>query len=445
MSPAKIVPILTLAFISQLAFRSPATRAADVEITFRLHAPDLADDAKVFIAGSVSGLGNWEPGKVRMTAAKDHVWIYQLAAVDGQTIEYKYTLGSWEREGAGADGRPLPNFSIGIHGPTVQDDTVNFWTNGQRRELHGQITGAVRYHRAMTGDGILPRDVIVWLPAGYPETVEPGEPAKEPTTRYPVLYMHDGQNIIDPATSSFGTDWEVDEACTRLIAEKKIPPLIVVGIYNTPERNQEYLPGPKGTAYMDFVTRRLKPFIDAHYRTEPGRETTFVGGSSAGGLSAFMLAWEHSDVFGGAICMSPAFRIEKKDSGDSSIDYVTTVEKSEPPKPPVFFYVDVGGVGLEASLQPGVDAMLAALKAKNLQEGSNYVYVRDPEARHFEAAWAKRFPAAVQSMFASHGKQKSASSTEASEFGPQSRRGQTLPPGTFLRHNDDLPRGGAAR
>jgi predicted alpha/beta superfamily hydrolase len=399
MSVAKIVPILTFAFVPQLAVLSPVTRAADVEVTFRLHAPELGEDAAVFITGSVPGLGNWDPGKVRMTAVSDHVWTYQLIASDGQTIEYKYTLGSWEREGAGADGRPLSNLSVTVHGPTVQDDTVNFWTSGQRRELHGQITGTVRYHRAMAGTGLLPRDVIVWLPPGYEETVDARD--KESTKRYPVLYMHDGQNIIDPATSSFGTDWEIDETCTRLIAEKKIPPLIVVGIYNTPERNQEYLPGPKGTAYMDFVTRQLKPFIDAHFRTEAGRDTTFVGGSSAGGLCAFMLAWEHSDVFSGAICMSPAFQIEKKGSDDEAFDYAATVEKSDSPKQPVFFYIDIGGVGLEANLQPGVNTMFVALKAKGFQEGSDYVYVRDPDAKHFEAAWAKRFPSALESIFAS--------------------------------------------
>ena len=79
---------------------------------------------------------------------------------------------------------------------------------------------------------------------------------------------------------------------------------------------------------------------------------------------------------------------------------MTTVEKSDPPKQPVFFYIDIGGVGLEANLQPGVDAMLTALKAKGLKEGSDFAYVRDPEAKHFEAAWAKRFPSALESVFA---------------------------------------------
>jgi predicted alpha/beta superfamily hydrolase len=380
----------------QLSLAPLGALGADVDVTFRLRAPDLAEGTEVFITGSVPGLGNWDPGKLRMTTADNHVWTYQLTANDGQTIEYKYTLGSWEREGAGADGRPLPNFSVTVHGSKVQDDTVNFWTSGQRREIRGQITGTVRYHRAMSGDGILPRDVIVWLPPDYQDD---GGQAGNAAARYPVLYMHDGQNIIDPMTSSFGTDWEVDETCTRLIAENKIPPLIVVGIYNTPDRSKEYLPGPKGDAYAKFILQTLKPFIDGNYRTKPERESTFVGGSSAGGLSAFMLTWEHPEKFSAAICMSPAFRLEKKSSSDTAIDYVSNVERGARPGQPVFFYMDNGGVGLEAALQPGVDAMIAALKAKGFVEGQDFVYVGDPEARHFEAAWAKRFPYAIESLF----------------------------------------------
>jgi predicted alpha/beta superfamily hydrolase len=396
---------ISIGLVSLFLFLVRVCAAADeVEVTFRMHSPELAGDSAVFITGSVPGLGDWQPGKVQMTAVGSHEWTYQLSAYVGQTIKYKYTLGSWEREGAQADGLPLEDFSVNIEGPTEQNDTINHWTKGERRKVEGQVTGTVRYHRAMAGEGILPRDIAVWLPPGYDAAQAAAANGTGSAARYPVLYMHDGQNIFDPATSSFGVDWEVDEACTRLIAEKKIQPLIVVGIYNTPERKLEYLPGPKGTAYMDFIVRQLKPFVDAHYRTEPGREATFVGGSSAGGLCAFMLAWEHADVFGGAMCMSPAFRMEKKDADDTAIDYVTDVEKSESPKQPVFFYIDIGGVGLEANLQPGVDAMLAALQAKGFTEGRDFACVRDPEAQHSECAWAKRFPSALELLLERRGK-----------------------------------------
>ena len=145
---------------------------------------------------------------------------------------------------------------------------------------------------------------------------------------------------------------------------------------------------------MKLVTETIKPMIDKAYRTKPGRETTYTGGSSAGGLISFMLAWEYPNIFSGALCMSPAFKI-------ATIDYVSPVENSTKKKP-VFFYIDNGGVDLESRLQPGVDEMLVALKSKGYREGKDFVFVSDPNARHFEAAWAKRFPAAVKLLLSKH-------------------------------------------
>jgi enterochelin esterase-like enzyme len=135
--------------------------------------------------------------------------------------------------------------------------------------------------------------------------------------------MHDGQNIFGPVTSSFGTDWSVDETADDLIKKKSIEPVIVVGIYNTSDRLKEYTPGEKGTAYMDFVVKTVKPLIDSTYRTKPDRKNTIVGGSSAGGIMSFMLVWEHADVFSKAFGMSPAFRLE---SGNGW-DYTRVVQK----------------------------------------------------------------------------------------------------------------------
>jgi enterochelin esterase-like enzyme len=174
-------------------------------------------------------------------------------------------------------------------GPTVRS----------KDSIRGQITGTLRYQRALKGAGIKDRDLVVWLPPDY---------EADQTRRYPVIYMHDGQNILDSVTSSFGTDWSVDETADDLIRKKSIEPVIVVGIYNTSDRMKEYTPGDKGTAYMDFVVKTVKPLIDSTYRTKADRKNTIVGGSSASGIMSFMLVWEHADVFSKAICMSPAFK-----------------------------------------------------------------------------------------------------------------------------------------
>jgi len=200
--------------------------------------------------------------------------------------------------------------------------------------------------------------------------------------------MHDGQNLFDPASSSFGVDWQVDETCDSLIRLQIMEPVIVVGMYNTPDRTAEYTPGIKGTAYMNFVVNTVKPFIDANYHTMQDPKHTLIGGSSAGGIISFMLAWEYPEVFSGAICMSPAFKIE-------NIDYVKTVKAYQGEKKDLFFYIDNGGVGLELRLQPGIDEMIDALEQKGYNEGSDFIWIHDAGAKHSESAWALRLPKAL--------------------------------------------------
>ena len=362
-----------------------AGRADEWTVTFRMTSPDLAEDSTVYITGGVPGLGNWRPDAVPLQYAGDHVWTYELKVEREQTIEYKYTLGSWDREGAGADGLPLQNLAITVNGSAVQEDQILFWTTGQTRINRGQVTGTVKYHRRLEHEGLRPRDVIVWLPPDYESSGD---------ARYPVLYMHDGQNMVDPATSSFGVDWSVDETLTELISAGKLPAMIAVGIYNTADRNREYVPGELGDRYESFMINTLKPLIDRTYRTQPDRDSTWIGGASLGGLSAFMLTWENPQVFSKAICMSPAFQYERGD-GSPGIDYVSEVANGSLPEPRVTIYIDNGGIGLEKNLQPGVDAMLGVLRGKGLTEGTDFFWVLGAEDRHSEAAWARRLPGAL--------------------------------------------------
>ena len=380
--------LLTLLCFAGCAAAQEAQKAAKISVTFELDAPDLADDTPVFIAGSLPALGNWNPGKVPMKSLGNHKWSFQLDTKSDYPIEYKYTQGSWDKEGANSDGQPLQNFAIRPKTDVTINDRILYWTKGASKKVVGQITGTVKYHRQLKFDGLLPRDVIVWLPPDYEKSER----------RYPVLYMHDGQNIVDPKTSSFGVDWQIDEILTGLIAADKVKPIIVVGIYNTPQRAKDYLPGEQGTKYSNFICNQLKPLIDKTYRTDPSREATAIGGSSAGGICAFRTAWEHPDVFSKAICMSPTFQFKRPD-GSISVDYVPHVAKSKLPDKAPYFYLDNGGVGLEEILQPGIDAMLAALQEKGFKPNADFTWKHFPEARHNESAWAKRLPAALQLLF----------------------------------------------
>ena len=253
------------------------------------------------------------------------------------------------------------------------------------RPVEGQVTGTVIYHRSIKGEGLRNRDLVVWLPPGYALDID---------QRYPVLYMQDGQNIFDPATSYAGVDWAIDESADRLIRAGNIKPMIVVGIYNTKDRTAEYSPGKKGAAYMDFVVNVVKPLIDRTYRTWRGREHTLVGGSSSGGTISFMLAWDHPEIFSSAICMSPAFKVGPgKDF--TEFDFIPYFEVTQEKPRDVFFYIDNGGVELDGILQPGIEEMLASLEQWGYREGKNWIFIHEPEAKHFESAWAERFPGAL--------------------------------------------------
>ena len=375
--------LITLFLVTALCLNLLAQSKPVIHVTFILTSRDLPSDTPVYITGSVEQLGTWNPGKVKMEPKGDHTWSKEITVSRPVSIEYKYTLGTWEREGADANGSPLANFVAEVSQDKTVKDTVLFWTTaGRQRVNHGQITGTVRYHRKMSGEGIQDRDLVVWLPPGY-ET--------DTTRRYPVIYMHDGQNIFDPVTSAFGVDWSIDETVDDLIRKKSIEPVIVVGIYNTSDRMKEYTPGDKGTVYMNFVVRVVKPFIDSTYRTKADRNNTIVGGSSAGGTISFMLVWEHPDIFSKAICMSPAFQ----SLSPGGWDYARVVQSSKGKKKNVFFYIDNGGIGLDSQLQPGIDAMLTALRSEGYEDGKDFVFVCDPTAKHFEADWAKRFPRAL--------------------------------------------------
>src|ERR1035437_1486177 len=156
-------------------------------------------------------------------------------------------------------------------------------------------------------------DINFALPPGYDQNS---------SAKYPVLYMHDGQNLFDPHLSYTGVPWGVDKAIARLSSEGKIRAAIVVGIWNTPKRFGEYMPqkavSVTNTAqlpsipipthdeivsdnYLKFIVEELKPFIDAHYRTLPGRADTFIMGSSMGGLISAYAVAEYPKVFGGRL------------------------------------------------------------------------------------------------------------------------------------------------
>ncbi|PIS30124.1 MAG: histidine kinase [Candidatus Marinimicrobia bacterium CG08_land_8_20_14_0_20_45_22] len=371
--------LLSVVLLASVGFAAKPCR-----VTFVVESSGLSGSASVFITGNQKLLGNWNPAKVRLQLLGNHRFGKTFTFPSGTFVKYKFMKGGWGQEAADENGGAFQNFLIDVRRDTTLVHPIRYWLDGKDRPVSGQITGRVEYFRSVAGKGINLRNIVVWLPPDY---------ESDSTRRYAVLYMHDGQNIIDPRTSSFGVDWQADEIADSLIRSGKIAPFIFVGIYNTADRTAEYSPTRKGSAYSDFIIRTVKPMIDKKYRTLPDREHPTVAGSSMGGLISFMLVWEHPEVFSQAICMSPAFKIDQ-------IDYVKNVQKYSGKKKPIRIYIDNGGVGLETRLQPGIDDMLTALSEKGYIQDRDYFWVKDLTAEHNESAWAKRLPNALIRVFA---------------------------------------------
>lgn len=253
----------------------------------------------------------------------------------------------------------------------------------------------LKTYSAFTSDYVTARTVQVYLPAAY---------AASPGQRFPVLYMHDGQNLFDPATAFIGVDWGVHEALEQLVAAGRARPAIIVGIWNTPQRRAEYFPdkafaqltndalrahvisnygAPCGDRYVQFIVSGLKPFIDSHYRTLPGRDDTFIMGSSMGGLISLYALCEYPHIFGGAGCLSTHWP-----AGDGiMIKYLRTAL----PDPATHtLYFDHGTHTLDATYEAFQVQVDELLRAHGYTEGTNWITRRFSGHEHSERAWRER-------------------------------------------------------
>jgi enterochelin esterase-like enzyme len=216
--------------------------------------------------------------------------------------------------------------------------------------------------------------------------------------------MHDGQNLFDPRLAAFGVDWGVDKAIVRCVQAGKIPPMIVVGVWNTDQRLREYSPWDLGTNYAKFLIEELMPQVNKNFRTRIGPEQTSTMGSSMGGLISFWLCWKHPDVFGSAGCLSSAFMWNGHVPVESS------------PEPPLIerdiaagatvphglrFYFDYGAGTTDSEVGPKQNKVNAWLAAQGFKEGVDYVVRTFPGAGHNEAAWRARLDVPLLFLFGS--------------------------------------------
>ena len=259
------------------------------------------------------------------------------------------------------------------------------------------LTGNIQRHPGFESRTLRnQRDVLVFLPRGY---------RRQTRLHYPVLYLHDGQNVFDVATSFGGVEWGVDETAQRLIRRKLIEPLIIVAVYNTGDtRIHEYAPTrgvissslPKkkqrsrglGKKYGKFLAEELKPFIDRTYRTRPDAESTGLAGSSLGGLITLALGLWFPHVFTRLGVMSPAVWWDNE-------AIVRMVEELDG-KPPLKIWLDTGTHehGWERAR-----TLREVLLEKGWKVYDDLQYGEVEGAGHTESAWAERVDPMLRFLF----------------------------------------------
>ncbi len=355
--------------------------SAQYKLTVKIQSvPSSFVNEPVFAAGSFNG---WNPD-LQQFSRENNMLVTEIKDVQAGRYEFKFTRGSWKNVECDAKGRDIPNRFFDLKTDTTIVCTIEGWKDdaANAASVHTASKNVTLAAEAFEMPRLKKfRHIWVYLPPGY-------EKSKK---HYPVMYMHDGQNVFDDYFAPFG-EWGVDECLDSLIAEGK-PGCIVVAIENGQmDRMSEYNPHaftwktekdsvvfqPKADEYLLDIIENLKPFIDKKYRTLPSKENTLIAGSSMGGLISYYAAVKYPAVFGKAGIFSPAFWTA------SNIDSLTDTS-GRLMKGKYFFYIG----GKEGSTD--VESM-KRISDKVGKQSVAFIYsIIDPEAEHKEKYWRQWF------------------------------------------------------
>lgn len=384
---------MRLIALALLAFATPAAAQLHVQLT-NLPA-STPKDATIYIAGSFN---RWNPAAAEFRLSEQQGGGYAITLPDSLRgpIEFKFTLGSWEEVETSSTGDDVANrsFIIPATGTVTYTATVEGWRD--------PTTAAVRVPSASASVSVISTDfeipqlgrtrrIWIYLPPDYARTRK----------SYPVLYMHDGQNVFDDATS-FAGEWGVDEALDTLSTRGS--GIIVVAIdHGADHRIGEYLPWPherygggEGGAYVEFIVRTLKPYIDRHYRTRRDAASTAIAGSSMGGLISLYAALEYPNVFSKAGVFSPALWIAP--------DLVAHARErgsrfARGTRRPKLYFVSAESEAQSKEQLAISGPLMEALAAIGYQAGKDLTVIERPDGAHSEWFWRREFPAAYLWLF----------------------------------------------
>jgi predicted alpha/beta superfamily hydrolase len=264
------------------------------------------------------------------------------------------------------------------------------------------LAGQLVYHPSFRSEHLdNERTLSVYLPPGYDD---------RPSQRYPVVYLHDGQNIFDARSAAYGISWDAAKTADRLISQCRLEPVIQVAVAHTKERLSEYAPFPDASAnvgegriqhYAQFLFEEVKPFVDRTYRTISGREDTAVVGSSMGGLATLALAWRFPHFFRCAGVLSPALWWSRS-------RILRELEAEEQPwMRTMRIWLDMGNkeTGAKVSVPPALQRtrrLVQLFDQAGLLPGRDYYYWEVAGGEHNEASWAARYDKVLLFFFGKH-------------------------------------------
>jgi len=329
----------------------------------------------VFIAGSFN---NWNPGHPAARLQPNEKGIYTITLVVPQgRLEYKLTRGAWELVEAGSDGTSLANRTADIFSDTTIEVSVLHWADHFPKKP--KVSTASKNVHIVDTSFYMPqllryRRVLIYLPESY----------NNGNKTYPVLYMQDGQNVFDEATS-FSGEWGVDETLDTMGAH--FGETIVVAIDNDSEkRMNEYNPYEfeqfgkgEGHHYVDFLVHTLMPYINRHYRTKRSARHTAIAGSSMGGLISFYAVLKYPNKFGAAGVFSPAFWVAPGLKADIE-------KRAKRVKSRIYLFA-----GKQEGEQMVPDLLSVLAQMAHFSKADITTVIR-AEGKHDEATWRKEFP-----------------------------------------------------
>ena len=299
-------------------------------------------------------------------------------------MEYKYHRGGWDQVEIDRYGNPVDNRKITWSGQRTVVDKVDRWlVDGKTYRAPYLPKIEILTEDFDIPDLIKTRRIAALLPHDYGRTDK----------RYPVLYLQDGQNLFDEH-APFGS-WGVDKKLA-LMAEQGFGDIIIVAIdHAEQDRISEFTPSyhtqlgsGDGKKYVRFLADRLKPYVDEHFRTLPGREHTGIGGSSMGGLISIYAGLIYPEEYGKLMIFSPSLWVAPN-------IHFHFMKFYDPRDMRVYVYA---GEGESENMVPNIRRFMGAFEEHH-EAAFTFELSLDPEGAHNESRWGKEFPRAIEWLF----------------------------------------------